>query len=192
MKDSTVKGLEGSSLDKPWVLGRGGRLFLTEPATSAPPPKKTSKTHSGPPSAISQATPRWTVPGLKAGGTARRKERVKPLTKEDLWLDDERPPVLAVPKPHHICRMCHDVKSHPVSYLLSLHILHPLRERSYACGHSHCYVCIRIHLESEWSCPQCEAVMYAPPFRHEGEEESLKFDYPWWRDESRCRTVGMV
>lgn len=48
--------------------------------------------------------------------TARRTKRDRPLTSEDLYLDDERPPVLAAPKPHHVCGLCADVKSHPVSY----------------------------------------------------------------------------
>ncbi|KAJ6461942.1 hypothetical protein C8R47DRAFT_1225741 [Mycena vitilis] len=173
---ASVKGLEGSSVSNPWVLRGSGALVLAENAKSRPQAKNNNPSAAdanvdkGPPSRINQDTVRWTRAGLVAGGTASRRERETPLVREDLWLDEERPPVLATPKPHHVCRICFDVKSHPVSY---------------ACGHSHCYVCIRMRLETEWSCPQCDAVMYMAPYRHEGEEAGIKWDYPWWRDESR-------
>ncbi|KAJ7921288.1 hypothetical protein B0H13DRAFT_1866890 [Mycena leptocephala] len=43
------------------------------------------------------------------------RDRQVGLTREDLWLDKECPPVLAMPKPHHVCGLCRDMKSHPVS-----------------------------------------------------------------------------
>ncbi|KAF8135295.1 hypothetical protein K438DRAFT_1786922 [Mycena galopus ATCC 62051] len=55
----------------------------------------------------------------------------------------------------------------------------------YLCGHSHCFVCIRIWLEREWKCPECAQVMHIPPFRHYGEENSIAHDYPFWTDDSR-------
>ncbi|KAJ7785192.1 hypothetical protein DFH07DRAFT_948273 [Mycena maculata] len=102
------------------------------------------------------------VPSFGHGGF--RVPRDEPLTKEDLYCDDMRPPSLPAPKPHHVCRLCKQVKSHPVS---------------------HCYVCIRMELEETWCCPSCDQVMLTPPFRHRGEEKSILYDYPTWNDESR-------
>ncbi|KAJ7704267.1 hypothetical protein B0H14DRAFT_3526694 [Mycena olivaceomarginata] len=93
-----------------------------------------------------------------------------PLTEAALYNDNARPPVLAVPKPHHVCSICWAAKSHPVSYL---------------CGHSHCYVCIRLWLEKQWTCPDCSHEMSIAPFRHYGEENSIEYDYPFWKDNSR-------
>ncbi|KAK7050390.1 hypothetical protein R3P38DRAFT_3173739 [Favolaschia claudopus] len=99
-----------------------------------------------------------------------RVPRLHPLTERSLYNDAARPPILASPKPHHVCGICLSVKSHPVSY---------------PCGHGHCYVCIRLWLEKAWTCPQCTQQMYMPPFRHYGEEDSITFDYPFWVDDSR-------
>lgn len=52
------------------------------------------------------------------------------------------------------------------------------------CGHSHCYVCIRLWLERDFSCPTCKARMHHPPFRHWGEEQALLSDYPLYNDRS--------
>ncbi|KAJ7457578.1 hypothetical protein B0H11DRAFT_2243336 [Mycena galericulata] len=100
----------------------------------------------------------------------QRTVRETPLTRDDLFLTFERPPELAEYKVHHQCGICSCVKSHPVSYL---------------CGHSHCYVCIRVWLEQSWSCPICVTPMYMPPIRHYGEEDGLAADYPEWRDNSK-------
>ncbi|KAJ7173282.1 hypothetical protein C8R46DRAFT_1031642 [Mycena filopes] len=54
----------------------------------------------------------------------------------------------------------------------------------YMCGHSHCYVCIRLWLERDFTCPTCKARMYHAPFRHWGEEQALADDYPLWTDRS--------
>ncbi|KAJ7456317.1 hypothetical protein B0H11DRAFT_2244237 [Mycena galericulata] len=92
-------------------------------------------------------------------------------TKEDLYVDSARPPPLDAPKEHHVCSICHDVKSHPVSY---------------QCGHSHCYVCIRLWLEKKkMTCPECSKVMHSAPFRHYGEEHGIEHEYPAWNDQSR-------
>ncbi|KAF8128076.1 hypothetical protein K438DRAFT_2141409 [Mycena galopus ATCC 62051] len=99
-----------------------------------------------------------------------RMRRDQPLTEDDLYNDEARPPVLATPSPHHVCGICLSVKSHPVSYL---------------CGHSHCFVCIRVWLERQWKCPECSQVMHTPPFHHYGEENSIAHDYPFWMDDSR-------
>ncbi|KAJ7720206.1 hypothetical protein DFH07DRAFT_972675 [Mycena maculata] len=101
-----------------------------------------------------------------------RTERHLRLTTEDLYLDAAHPLLLAEPRDHHVCSICWAVKSHPVSY---------------KCGHSHCYVCIRVALEQKWECPDCAQVMYEAPFRHYGEEQSIRGDYPQWIDESRVQ-----
>ncbi|KAJ6463766.1 hypothetical protein C8R47DRAFT_1224922 [Mycena vitilis] len=177
--------LAGSTRRKPWVLEDDGNLALSGVRA---PLKVKKKNH---PSLIPQET-RWeraareirtatvaaankrdastqTDPEKRGPSWGRRDFREAPLTRDDLWLDEERPPVLAVPKPHHVCGLCRDVKSHPVSY---------------ACGHSHCYACIRVWLEGKWTCPKCDDVMRRAPVRHEGEEDGIKFDYPWWKDRS--------
>ncbi|KAJ7325479.1 hypothetical protein DFH08DRAFT_886696 [Mycena albidolilacea] len=98
-----------------------------------------------------------------------RKPRVEALVHADLWVAGEGPPEQLPILDHHECGICRHVKSHPVSYL---------------CGHSHCYVCIRLSLEHEWTCPDCRTPMYHAPFRHWGEEASLASTYPDWNDES--------
>lgn len=55
---------------------------------------------------------------------------------------------------------------------------------SYLCGHSHCYVCIRLWLERKWSCPDCVTPMYSAPFRHYAEEGALASAFPNWNDMS--------
>ncbi|KAJ7470055.1 hypothetical protein B0H11DRAFT_2237971 [Mycena galericulata] len=99
-----------------------------------------------------------------------REERDLPLRRESLWLTGGRPAEIPGCKPHHLCGICYGPKSHPVSY---------------TCGHSHCYVCIRVWLQQSWACPVCKTVMRIPPFRHFGEEDSMAADYPDWVDESR-------
>ncbi|KAF8145912.1 hypothetical protein K438DRAFT_1991382 [Mycena galopus ATCC 62051] len=107
---------------------------------------------------------------LRAAGRPVTSLTRRSLCEADLYNDDARPPVLATPKPHHVCGICFSVKSHPVSYL---------------CGHSHCYVCIRIWLGRRKTCPECTQVMHIAPFRHYGEELGIAFDYPFWVDDSR-------
>ncbi|KAJ7350496.1 hypothetical protein DFH08DRAFT_958163 [Mycena albidolilacea] len=109
-------------------------------------------------------------PRLDPGPEALFTRLSEPLTAEALYIDDARPPVIATPKPHHVCGICFGIKSHPVSYL---------------CGHSHCFVCIRVWLERQWSCPDCAQKMRMAPFRHYGEESSITWDYPFWTDDSR-------
>ncbi|KAK7045181.1 hypothetical protein R3P38DRAFT_3177411 [Favolaschia claudopus] len=98
-----------------------------------------------------------------------RETRSLPLVHADLWVDGKGPSEQIAKYDHHKCGICHQVKSHPVSYL---------------CGHSHCYVCIRLWLERRWTCPNCVKPMFRAPFRHFGEEAGLACDYPDWKDES--------
>ncbi|KAJ7512303.1 hypothetical protein B0H11DRAFT_2214107 [Mycena galericulata] len=99
----------------------------------------------------------------------RRTEREEPLTREQLWVNGAGPPDLTTTLDHRECSVCHQVKSHPVSY---------------ECGHSHCYVCVRVWLEHQWTCPLCTQVMWAPPFRNYVEEAGLAYDFPDWVDTS--------
>ncbi|KAJ7097103.1 hypothetical protein B0H15DRAFT_945776 [Mycena belliarum] len=101
-------------------------------------------------------------------GRGAREIRERPLEREDLWVDGVGPTSLLPSKPFHKCTLCEGVKSHPVSYL---------------CGHSHCYVCIRLRLEHHWNCPDCSSEMYHAPFRQYAEEAALEDEYPGW-DES--------
>ncbi|KAJ7164848.1 hypothetical protein C8R43DRAFT_1122728 [Mycena crocata] len=96
---------------------------------------------------------------------AHVRERGQPrLTPEALYLTAERPPAKLEPAaPHHQCRICWGVKSHAVTA---------------GCGHSYCYVCIRVHLERNFKCPLCSQVMYRPPFRHTSEDDWLEATYP--------------
>ncbi|KAJ7121768.1 hypothetical protein C8R43DRAFT_959546 [Mycena crocata] len=85
----------------------------------------------------------------------RREERDKPLTSDDLYLTDARPPILRGVKPYHQCSLCYNVKSHPVS------------------------------LETHWTCRICNAVIHRAPIQHDGEVKSIANDYPGWKDVSQ-------
>ncbi|KAJ7170327.1 hypothetical protein C8R43DRAFT_1120756 [Mycena crocata] len=88
------------------------------------------------------------------------------LSREDMYLDGIVPSQPAAgDRVHHKCSLCNQVKCNPVSY---------------ACGDSHCFACIRLHLESNWTCPSCDAVITAEPCRHTGEEASIAYDFPAW------------
>ncbi|KAJ7103990.1 hypothetical protein B0H15DRAFT_942025 [Mycena belliarum] len=100
-----------------------------------------------------------------------RRTRVMRLSHRELWQYGTGPPtqLIADNKIHQQCGICRCVKSHPVSY---------------TCGHSHCYVCIRMWLERKWTCPECVTVMDRAPFRQYAEEAAIAFDYPEWEDRS--------
>ncbi|KAJ7152742.1 hypothetical protein C8R43DRAFT_1127192 [Mycena crocata] len=91
------------------------------------------------------------------------------LVHRDLWVGGDGPTEQLPVKGHHKCGICHMVRSHPVTY---------------ACGHSHCYVCIRLWLERQWTCPECVTPMYRAPFRVFFEEATLAEAYPEWKDRS--------
>ncbi|KAJ7870576.1 hypothetical protein B0H14DRAFT_3132064 [Mycena olivaceomarginata] len=74
-----------------------------------------------------------------------------------------RPPSLTAKEPHHQCTICHCVKTHPVSY---------------KCGHTHCFICIRVWLQISWKCPDCNQVMHGPPSRNYDLEDWLSSAYP--------------
>ncbi|KAJ7667891.1 hypothetical protein DFH06DRAFT_1322457 [Mycena polygramma] len=105
---------------------------------------------------------------------AEREKRLKgsravwtpPLVREDLYEDGVLPPPLtSSTRPHQVCSLCQQVKCHPVAY---------------ACGHSHCYACIRLRLEHDWTCPLCPHVITRAPCRHDGEEKGIAHDFPDW------------
>ncbi|KAJ7164586.1 hypothetical protein C8R43DRAFT_1122463 [Mycena crocata] len=99
-----------------------------------------------------------------------REPQLRPLTRKNLYVGGILPPPLSTERLHQKCSLCSNVKCHPVSYL---------------CGHSHCYVCVRIWLETSWDCPSCETLMRRAPHRHTGEEDGLKADYPDWGNTSQ-------
>ncbi|KAJ7431408.1 hypothetical protein B0H11DRAFT_2262043 [Mycena galericulata] len=184
-----MSALDGSSVENPWVLNARGRLVLADNTNA---PAHELRINKGPPSTIprSLAGPRARTPPPVAGpsGPVRAGISIRdaaprapctpycdvrdaPLQHDDLYLTEARPPERpAALKLHHKCGVCWSVKSHPVSY---------------KCGHSHCYVCIRLWLEKKWSCPDCSLIMFIAPFRHYGEEASLQADYPDWVDLSK-------
>ncbi|KAJ7175544.1 hypothetical protein C8R46DRAFT_1214015 [Mycena filopes] len=108
------------------------------------------------------------VDGCHAVGGSRA-DRDAALTEAELWLDDRRPPSLDNPQAHHVCAVCKSLKSHPVTI---------------GCGHSYCYVCLRLWIEKSWSCPHCNAFITKEPFRHWSEEESIRASHPEWDDQS--------
>ncbi|KAJ7024618.1 hypothetical protein C8F04DRAFT_1270162 [Mycena alexandri] len=100
--------------------------------------------------------------------------RDTPLTEADLYLDSARPPTLTTDRKHQTCSICLRVKSHPVAYL---------------CGHSHCYVCIRLRLEENWTCPvsSCRQLIRRAPHRHHPEEEGIELDFSDWHQHNHSR-----
>ncbi|KAJ7831226.1 hypothetical protein B0H14DRAFT_3464230 [Mycena olivaceomarginata] len=80
-----------------------------------------------------------------------------------------RPTVLSS-KPTTCVASAAAVKEHPVLY---------------RCGHSHCFVCIRMWLERSWRCPECLDTMHDKLFRHWGEEAHLTAAYPGWGMETK-------
>ncbi|KAJ7740337.1 hypothetical protein B0H16DRAFT_1729034 [Mycena metata] len=106
------------------------------------------------------------VPSSRAGV---RVPQNPPVAPENLWLTAVRPPTLVSATGHtyQMCGLCYEVKAHPVSY---------------KCGHSHCYVCVRMWLEESWNCPEptCGETMHEAPFRHEAEECALLAAFPGW------------
>jgi hypothetical protein len=116
----------------------------------------------------------------------KRKRRDNPLTANNLYLDDARPRADA-PLAGHKCVICECVKSHPVAYVSSfLPFISDEHGYRYKCGHSYCYVCIRLRLEENWSCPHkdCNRIMRRAPKVDVGEAESVAADYPDCVDKS--------
>ncbi|KAJ7121218.1 hypothetical protein C8R46DRAFT_1238485 [Mycena filopes] len=102
-------------------------------------------------------------PPLVQVTAGHRTPRTSPLTRAELYVGGVLPAHLTTTRPSQRCSICCGVKAHPVSY---------------ACGHSHCYACIRLHLETSWRCPLCPAILQAPPHRHWSEEQAILEDHP--------------
>ncbi|KAJ7807757.1 hypothetical protein B0H14DRAFT_3482944 [Mycena olivaceomarginata] len=94
-----------------------------------------------------------------------REPRLAPLKKATLYVDGRIPAHQSTSREYYRCSLCSNMKAHPVSYL---------------CGHSHCYACIRIWLETEWSCPVCNEIMTRPPHRQFSEEDAIADMFPQW------------
>ncbi|KAJ6528207.1 hypothetical protein B0H19DRAFT_1083727 [Mycena capillaripes] len=162
-----------SSSDKPWELDSRGRLFL--------PRSKRSGKNQGPPSLMKRPPRKRPAAALPTPPskaltriryrTGKRDKRDVPLEEADLYVGHPRPP-FRNPLAGHKCRVCGCIKSHPVVN---------------KCGHSYCYVCIRLRLEEHWTCPHvdCNRILHGPPAIDVGEEDSVKADYPDWVDESQ-------
>ncbi|KAJ7430010.1 hypothetical protein B0H11DRAFT_2264452 [Mycena galericulata] len=97
----------------------------------------------------------------------QREPRTNPLTEEDLYVDCVLPTIQHTDEAtaYLQCGICLNAKSHPVSY---------------ACGHSHCYACIRLSLEKTFRCPECKTRMRAPPHRQYAEEHAIAKEFPEW------------
>ncbi|KAJ7805683.1 hypothetical protein B0H14DRAFT_2879126, partial [Mycena olivaceomarginata] len=80
-----------------------------------------------------------------------RRSNARGVPESQLLHSGPRPPSLTAKEPHHQCTICHCVKTHPVSY---------------KCGHTHCFICIRVWLQISWKCPDCNQVMHGPPSRN--------------------------
>ncbi|KAJ7933880.1 hypothetical protein B0H13DRAFT_1855735 [Mycena leptocephala] len=95
-----------------------------------------------------------------------RADRDVPLQVEHLWLGSgDGPPHMETVQEVACCALCLQIISHPVFY---------------ACGHSHCYTCVRIWLEEQWDCPECKVPMTAPPFRVPRFEDLMQKVYGNW------------
>ncbi|KAJ7446063.1 hypothetical protein FB451DRAFT_1412425 [Mycena latifolia] len=162
----------------PMAKGKRATRPKTKPTRVADPnvtpPRRSTVANNQPTTSSGRTRMRSRASGPSVAGTGKRDEREDPLSKEDLYETAARPPPLSGlgVKDFHKCEICFSVKSHPVSY---------------ECGHSDCYVCIRLLLEQQWTCPclDCQKVMNRPPSRQFAEEASIAHDYPQWVDRSR-------
>ncbi|KAJ6488780.1 hypothetical protein C8R45DRAFT_1097136 [Mycena sanguinolenta] len=140
---------------------------LVSPLKRQSPPRK-KIIFSGPPSSIIDTRPPKTCIRYL---NCKRVKRQEPLSAADLYLDEARPPTVA-PTAGHQCGICEGVMLHPVVNF---------------CEHSFCYVCIRLHLECNWTCPNrdCRVIFRQGLKIDEAEERSIVVDYPKRVDTSR-------
>ncbi|KAJ7618257.1 hypothetical protein DFH06DRAFT_1342527 [Mycena polygramma] len=152
------------------------RPYLRALARTSLPP--TQATASSAPAAGSSTS---TAAAAATSGSSKRQEKKKrfrvgfrrpratPLTVNELYLTETRPPADSDPLPHHECSVCFNIKSHPVAY---------------RCGHSNCYVCVRQWLEYGWTCPVCRAPLTEEPIVNGDSQRAIAFDHPNWQDHS--------
>ncbi|KAJ6475387.1 hypothetical protein C8R45DRAFT_1102680 [Mycena sanguinolenta] len=179
--------LSESSKSNPWTLAqqaslcrvtccRGGlgpkkkkSLFPPERIHEKTSPPRKLKIFSGPPSSIS-IEPR--IPKARIRYiNGKRTRRDAALTASDLYLDEARPSAEASGDEHE-CFICGCVKAHAVVT---------------KCGHGFCYVCIRLRLEQEWTCPlpQCNRVIFEASKIDHDQQAGITADYPERVDKSR-------
>ncbi|KAF8174368.1 hypothetical protein K438DRAFT_1980398 [Mycena galopus ATCC 62051] len=142
--------------------------------SSKNPPAKQRMIYVGTPSSIKQDLP---GKGFRYP-LGKRTRRRTPLARSDLYLTEARPPQTVTATQGHKCMLCDRVKAHPV--------------RLTKCGHSFCYVCIRLRLEREWTCPQidCNRTIRNALMIDAMEAESVRSDYPNLVDESEVSAKG--
>ncbi|KAK7050148.1 hypothetical protein R3P38DRAFT_3173221 [Favolaschia claudopus] len=106
--------------------------------------------------------PRKPVP--RVHNTAGKRFGHPSLTADALYVTVHHRPPITAPRNGHKCQICQLVKSHPVLA---------------GCGHSYCFVCIRLRLEREWACPypDCGRIMRSAPTRDWASADAIKADY---------------
>ncbi|KAJ7285548.1 hypothetical protein C8J57DRAFT_1215958 [Mycena rebaudengoi] len=196
LDDGVSVQVHGTSINTACRGGARGAVLKAEIAdalrTLADPPVIPAPNAAPPPAVVNAHAPAVPAPNIPAvpapnvAATRLRTARVHHLTEEDLWVGGDGPSEQLPTQKYHGCSISTMVKSHLVSYIIFLHknMFANFLVLSYACGHSHCYVCIWVWLEKSWNCPECMTPMCLPPFRHYAEEHSLADAYPEWEDRS--------
>ncbi|KAJ7711713.1 hypothetical protein B0H16DRAFT_1744926 [Mycena metata] len=103
---------------------------------------------------------------LRGGNRDRRNP---PLEADALYAMNICPDLQPAKWPHYKCGICQYAKSHPVVT---------------SCGHSYCYVCIRLWFERSWKCPHCRETSISTPLRNYDYEAAITQDHPEWNDQS--------
>ncbi|KAJ7308737.1 hypothetical protein DFH08DRAFT_823765 [Mycena albidolilacea] len=99
----------------------------------------------------------------------KRTVRPEPLEEDDLYLNNARPGDILLPELEHTCCLCLNAKCHPVKL---------------SCGHSACFVCVRLLLETQWGCNECGQVVTWRPQLDVEEVATIEQAYPGW-DQSK-------
>ncbi|KAJ7075036.1 hypothetical protein B0H15DRAFT_956852 [Mycena belliarum] len=99
-----------------------------------------------------------------------RVPRKNPLREEDLYEEGIVPSPQDALDPDLTCTICLNAKAHSVIY---------------ACQHSHCYACIRIWLERQWTCPLCKKPMRRAPRPNVAEQQTITGLFPDWAASTR-------
>ncbi|KAF8177760.1 hypothetical protein K438DRAFT_1978364 [Mycena galopus ATCC 62051] len=95
----------------------------------------------------------------------KREVREHALTEDDLYKTLVRPDLIRYPHIPHVCHICLNAKSHPVVM---------------KCGHSACYVCLRLSLETNRGCPECGEAVTCKPAPHHPEAAEIERDHGEW------------
>ncbi|KAJ7075465.1 hypothetical protein B0H15DRAFT_956466 [Mycena belliarum] len=94
-----------------------------------------------------------------------RTPREIPLLEDDLYEGGIIPGPQQNTDPDLTCTICLNTKAHPVKYV---------------CTHSHCYACIRLWLQRQWTCPLCQQLIKHAPRRDYPQEQAIAALYPAW------------